>query len=246
MKRIAAITALFLLTALWGAGPATATSVSVAVAANFLQPLEKLIPLFTRQTGIKVTYSSSSTGKLYGQLKNGAPYDIFLAADDKRPELLYQAGLAEKPLIYARGQVVLWTKDKANQATDWQQALRTDQGRIAMASPAVAPYGMAAATALKVTGLRKSMESRLVFAQSAGQSFQYSQLGATRFSFAALSYALSEMGQKGHHWLIPQAPLVIQKGCILKTAADKDAARRFWEFLFTKAAAEITATYGYR
>ena len=93
MKQFSAITLaslLFLL--LLTPGTSQASAVSVAVAANFLQPMAKLAALFTARTGIKVEYSSSSTGKLYAQLKNGAPYDIFLAADEKRPELLHQAG----------------------------------------------------------------------------------------------------------------------------------------------------------
>jgi len=246
MKWFPDIIATTLLTLLLGAGPATAASVSVAVAANFLQPMEKLAALFTARTGIKVEYSSSSTGKLYAQLKNGAPYDIFLAADEKRPELLYQAGLAAKPQTYARGQVVLWTRDNSLKATTWQQALTIAKGRIAIASPEVAPYGMAAAAALKKSGLGKTVEPRLVFAQSVGQAFQYGQQGATRFSFAALSYAFSDTGQKGCYWPIPEAPLVVQEGCLLKAAVNKNEARRFWAFLFSKPATEIIAAYGYQ
>lgn len=246
MKRFPEIIVTTTLLLLFAAGPAAAASVSVAVAANFLQPMEKLAALFTARTGIKVEYSSSSTGKLYAQLKNGAPYDIFLAADEKRPELLDKAGLTTEPMIYARGQVVLWTKEAALQAADWQQALTVNKGRIAIASPEVAPYGMAASAALKKTGLDKTMASRLVFAQSVGQAFQYGQQGATRFCFAALSYAASDTGNKGRYWPISEAPLVVQKGCLLKTAADKEAAQRFWDFLFSKPANAIKAAYGYQ
>jgi len=246
MPRLAQITFLVLVAMFLGAGPATATTISVAVAANFLQPLAELATLFEAQSGIKVAYSSSSTGKLYAQISNGAPYDLFLAADAKRPELLAQAGLAEEPKIYARGRVVLWTRDHALAAADWQQALAADPGRIAIASPAVAPYGAAATTALKAAGLWQAITPRLVYAQSAGQAFQYGEQRATRFSFAALSYCLSDTGQKGRHWPISQAPAVVQKGCLLTKAPHKEAARRFWEFLFTPPAAAITAAYGYQ
>lgn len=244
MKRFSAIIIALLL--LLAPGRAQAATVSVAVAANFLQPMAELAALFTAQTGIKVEYSSSSTGKLYAQLKNGAPYDIFLAADEKRPELLHQAGLAAEPSVYTRGRVVLWSGDTTLSATGWQQALATTAGRIAIASPEVAPYGMAAAMALKNAGLYTTISPRLVFAQSAGQAFQYSQQKATRFCFAALSYATSDAGNKGCYWPIPEAPLVVQKGCLLKTAVGKKEASLFWDFLFSKPATEIIAAYGYQ
>ena len=149
-------------------------------------------------------------------------------------------------MIYARGRVVLWSGDTTLSATGWQQALTDNQGRIAIASPEVAPYGMAAATALKNVGLYTTVSPRLVFAQSAGQAFQYSQQKATRFCFAALSYATSDAGDKGCYWPIPEAPLVIQKGCLLKTAINKNDAQSFWTFLFSKPATEIIAAYGYQ
>ncbi|MDH5299589.1 MAG: molybdate ABC transporter substrate-binding protein [Desulfobulbaceae bacterium] len=247
MQCLAKITFMVLLTLLLAASRAPAAeAVAVAVAANFMQPLEKLAALFEAQTGIRVQYSASATGKLYAQIKNGAPYDLFLAGDSQRPELLHQARLVAEPKIYARGRVVLWTREKSLAAADWRRALTVDQGRIAMASPEIAPYGAAAAAALKRTGLWKAVEPRLVFAQSVGQAFQYGEQGATLLSFTALSYALSDQGKTGRYWPVAEAPEVVQKGCLVKDSPNSDAAGRFWKFLFTEPARKIVIGYGYR
>ena len=246
MKRLPETTSIILLVLLLAVGPAKAATISVAVATNFLRPAEQLAAAFTKETGIKVECSGSSTGKIYAQLKNGAPYDIFLAADAKRPELLHAAGLAEMPKTYAQGQVVLWTQDQNITAANWQQALATSPKRIAIANPDVAPYGEAAATALKTTNSWESIHSRLIFAQSAGQAFQYAESGATTFSFAALSYALSDVGKSGQYWSIPQAPPVVQKGCILTKSGGSTSAQQFFDFIFSPAAREIIAAYGYQ
>ncbi|MDH4322068.1 MAG: molybdate ABC transporter substrate-binding protein, partial [Desulfobulbaceae bacterium] len=121
MNRLSNIVGAVLLALLLSAATASATTISVAVATNFLRPLAQLAALFTKETGIDLQYSGSSSGKLYAQIKNGAPYDLFLAADDQRPELLHAAGLAEAPRVYARGEVVLWTRDTKIAAADWQQ-----------------------------------------------------------------------------------------------------------------------------
>lgn len=246
MRRFSKITSIILLTMFLAAGPARAETIAVAVATNFLRPLQQLAILFKKQTGIKVEYSGSSTGKLYAQLRNGAPYDIFLAADAQRPELLHQDGLAEEAKVYAQGQVVLWSKDRTLTAADWQQALTSNQKRIAIASPGVAPYGEVAATALNTTGIWETIRPRLIFAQSAGQAFQYAERGATTFSFAALSYAISDAGKQGRYWSIPQAPPVVQKGCILKKSRKQQQAQRFFAFLLAPTSQKIITGYGYQ
>lgn len=149
-------------------------------------------------------------------------------------------------MIYARGQVVLWTKEAALQAADWQQALTVNKGRIAIASPEVAPYGMAASAALKKPASTKPWHHDWFLPNRWDKCLPIRSTGATRFCFAALSYAASDTGNKGRYWPISEAPLVVQKGCLLKTAADKEAAQRFWDFLFSKPANAIKAAYGYQ
>lgn len=246
MQRLPEIVGAAVLALLLTAAAAPAATISVAVASNFLRPLAQLTALFTRDTGIGVQHTGSSTGRLYAQINSGAPYDLFLAADGKRPDLLHKAGLAEAPMVYARGEVVLWTRDSTVAAADWQQALAAGRGRIAIAAPGVAPYGDAADAALHKAGLRTAIASRLVFAQTAGQAFQYAEQGATAFGFVPLAYALSEAGTSGRHWPIPQAGAVVQKGCVLQRSAQRPLARRFLDFLQTPAARAVIAAYGYR
>lgn len=246
MKLFLKTAALIISVLLIFAGPAAAETITVAVATNFLRTAEQLAALFTRETGIKVVCSGSSTGRLYAQIVKGAPYDIFLAADAQRPELLHAAGLAAAPQTYALGRVALWTKDRNIIAADWQQALATNTKPIAIASPEIAPYGEAAAAALKNSGLWQTISPRLVFAQSAGQAFQYAEQGATAFSFAALSYAVSETGKNGQSWPIPNAPPVVQKGCILSRSVSSPGVRHFFEFINSPAAREIIIADGYQ
>ncbi len=223
--------------------------ITAAVAANFVRPMERLIDIFEHQTGIKVEATYSSTGKLYAQIKNGAPFDIFLAADTKRPELLFEQDLCLKPITYARGQAVLWVLKSSGLcvASEWQEVIRNPKvKKISIASPQTAPYGEAAKTALVKAGLWDQIKQRLVFAQAVSQSFQYAQLGTVDASFTALSYALSDKGRMGCYWTIPQAPLIVQDGCILKRTKNKTASRQFLEFITTKEAKEVLSRYGYR
>ncbi len=183
-----------------------------AVAANFIMPFQEIAAAFEKQTGIKVEMTVASTGNLYAQTINGAPYDIFLSADEKTPERLLEKGLGEKPLIYATGRVVLWGEGKICGARGWKEALRKEGvRRIALANPEFAPYGAAAETALKKSSLWSEMNGRLVMAQNVGQSFQYAVTGGTDGSFCSLSSALSEAGAKGCRYAIDEAPLSVSR-----------------------------------
>ncbi len=223
-------------------------ALNVAVAANFVRPMDKIVDIFEQSTGIKLHPVYSSTGKLYAQIQNGAPFDLFLAADVRRPELLYQQGMAEKPVTYAKGQVVLWTARKdLCKASDWEQVVkRKDVKRIAIASPQTAPYGEMALMALKKTGLWHSVEPRLVYAQAVSQAFQYAEMGGVDMAFTALSYALSEKGKKGCFWPVPQAPLIIQEACVLKKTRKMQQAEQFLFFLTSEEVRPILMEYGYR
>lgn len=228
--------------------PALAKKPLVAVAANFTTPMKKIIKLYKVETGVVVQATFSSTGKLYAQIKDGAPYDLFLAADVRRPKLLFEAGLATKPVVYARGKAELWTSRRDLSSLKNWQAVVTDPRvqHVAVSSPDVAPYGAAAITALKQTGLWPQVKDRLVYAQNVAQSFQFGQGGAADATFTALSMALSGPGQKGWHWSVPQAPLVVQDGCLVKNAKAGAQASKFFSFLLrNKKARAIVRAYGY-
>ena len=220
----------------------------VATAANFSRPMEQISKNFMEEQSLKVEAIFSSTGKIYAQIKNGAPYDLFLAADTRRPELLFQDGLCGEPFVYAKGQAVLWSarKDLASVFT-WQEVLRRiDVKRIGISNPRTAPYGEMALKALQDAGIFQLVEDRLVYAQNVAQAFQYSQSGGVDFTFTALSYALSEEGLKGAQWTIPEAPSIIQAACVLKNSDNKTEVDSFVAFLKSDKVRNLIAEYGYQ
>jgi len=224
-----------------------ADGLKAAVAANFIVPFKEIAAAFEQETKIKIEATYSSTGSLYGQIVNGAPYDVFLSADEEAPRSLFEKGVGEKPFLYATGRVVLWGGGKEIcGARDWKEALRRPGVRkIALANPATAPYGAAAEAALKKSGLWEEMSERMVIAQNVGQSFQYAVAGGTAGSFCALSAALSEPGARGCHYLIDEAPPIRQAACLLNRTARKNDASRLLKFLNSPKASEIKKRYGY-
>jgi len=220
---------------------------TAGVAANFILPFEDLSRIFEQKTAIRVRATFTSTGNLYAQIKNGAPYDLFLSADERHPRMLQQEGLAEEPFVYARGKLILWTaKERLCRQTRWQEMLSDPSvAKIAIANPETAPYGAAAVEALKRTGWWEAIKPRLVFAQTVAQVFQYAQTESADAGFCALSSAHSEQGRKGCYVVIPEAPEVVQSACILKRTKQKEAARAFVEFLSSPEAKAMNRRYGY-
>ncbi|MRR38781.1 molybdate ABC transporter substrate-binding protein [bacterium] len=225
-----------------------ADSLTVAVAASFKRPFSEIARSFEAGHPIKIDASFASTGTLHSQIVNGALYDVFLAADEKLPQVLHEKGLAETPVIYARGRVVLWTnREHLCKAADWKSAIR-DAGvrKVAIASPATAPYGMAAESALRKEGLWEAVKLRIVYAQDAGQAFQYVYTGAAAAGFCALSDAVSAVGREGCRFDVEEAPPVEHSACVLKRAKNREAARLFIKFLESPQAEKIKEEYGYR
>ena len=222
----------------------------LGVAANFVRPMERLSYIFEKNTSTNIETTYASTGKLYAMIINGAPIDFFLAADEKRPLRLFKNGLAERPVVYARGRVVLWTPKGSRPCkvkhVVWQTLLeRNEIKAIAIASPMSVPYGEAALKALKAAGILGKIRSKLVFAQSIAQAFQYAHMGVVDCGFVALSDALSENSCLGCRWTIPEAPLVVQAACILKRSHSKRDARAFLDFLNSPQARSIMKGFGY-
>jgi molybdate transport system substrate-binding protein len=222
--------------------------ITAGVAANFIVPFGEIATLFEKQTGIKVEPVFTSSGKLYAQIASGAPYDVFLSADEERPAKLFKDGLALKPFIYAKGRVVLWSADKKYcSAKDWVSAVRSgEMKKIAIANPETAPYGAAAMAALKAAGLSEEIKDKLVFPQDIGQAFQYASTGSVDAGFCALSSALTEEGKKGCSLAVEQAPGVVQAACVLSKTPNRKAAEQFAEFLLTSDAIRVKEKYGYK
>ena len=222
--------------------------IHVAVAANYIRPFQEIASRFEAQTGIPVEATFSSTGQIYAQLKSGAPYDLFLSADQERPDLLYKQGLSEAPFVYAKGRVVLWTRQKAlSGAGDWSKVIAMPNVRkIAIANPKTAPYGAAAVGALEKAGLKAVVEGKLVFAQNIAQAFQYASTGGTDVGFCALSAALSDEGKKGYFLPIDNAPAIVQSACLLKRTKHRVATEKLIQFLSSPEAVAIKKKYGYQ
>lgn len=223
-------------------------NITVAVAANFIEPFNELAVLFETNTHIRAEPTFSSTGKLFAQIIQGAPYDVFLSADEKRPQELYQKGLSGKPVVYAKGEVVLWTARKELcDAGDWKIVLaRGDVKRIAIANTETAPYGAASMKALKDAGLWDSLQGKFVFPQDIAQAFQYASTGSVDAGFCALSSALSQQGKAGCYLVVKEAPVIIQAACVLGRTGQKGSAEKFAAFLLSPEADKVKKKYGYK
>lgn len=235
---------------LWAAASA-AGEATVAVAANFLEPLRHLAAAFADDTGHVLRLSSGSTGQLYAQIVHGAPYDVFLAADRARPEKLERAGraVAGSRFTYAVGTLVLWSPDAARIGADPRAALTAPRLRhLAIANPELAPYGAAARETLRAMGLWDLLSDRLVTGQNVAQAFQYVATGNAELGFVAFSQVLSPRNaQAGSRWKVParlHAP-IRQDAVLLLPGRANPAARALLEYLRSPAARNIMRRFGY-
>ncbi|MGE4552636.1 MAG: molybdate ABC transporter substrate-binding protein [Desulfovibrionaceae bacterium] len=227
--------------------PARAADLLLAQAANFTPAMEEIIPAFKAESGLTVEAVYTSTGKLYGQIMNGAPFDVFLAADQKRPAKLFADGQATEPFIYAKGQVVLFTMKKDLCAKSWDKIVADPAvAKVGIANVETAPYGTSSMQAMQAAGIWDSMQSKLVFGQNITQPFQFATTGAADASFIALSSTFTPEGAAGCFVQVPQAPDVIQAGCILKSAPHPENAAKFVKFLESDTVKAIKAKYGYK
>lgn len=222
--------------------------ISVAVAANYMAAFQEIATDFEEKNGVKVEATFASTGSLYNQIKNGAPYDVFLAADEERPDLLQKEGWTEGTFIYARGKVILWSADQEFcKAATWREALKNSRiKKIAIANPKTAPYGAASMVALQKAGLEKSMQDKMVIAQTIAQSFQYASTQSVDAGFCALSAMSSSQGKEGCFYPVEEAPDIVQAACVAKNAKNKVNAELFAAYLLCGDAAKIRKKYGYR
>jgi molybdate transport system substrate-binding protein len=218
------------------AAPLGAAEVTAAVAANFTAAINRLAPGFERATGYRLRASFGSTGALYAQIKNGAPFDVFLAADEARPKLLESDGdaVAGTRFTYAIGRLVLWSS-KAGVVDPRGDILRTgDFARLAIANAKTAPYGAAAEQVLRRLGVWERVVPRLVRGENISQTFQFVSSGNAALGLvAAAQVRVLPSSRRGSYWIVPQElydPLR-QDAVLLKYGADSAAARAFLEYL---------------
>jgi molybdate transport system substrate-binding protein len=229
---------------------ACAGEVTAAVAANFTAPMQQIAALFEKDSGHKVKLSFGSSGKFTAQIKQGAPFDVFLAADEKNPMLLEKEGLAVEGsrFVYALGKLVLWSA-KPGFVDDKGAVLgKGDFNKLAYADPKLAPYGMAAKETLDALGLWSKVESKMVTGESIAQTYQFAATGNAEMAFVALSQ-ITKDGKvtEGSWWVIPADKYNPIKQCAVQLTAAKDpvAAKAFLAYLKSDKAEAIIRSFGY-
>lgn len=223
---------------------AVADEIKVAVAANFAGTLDTLIERFEATTDDEIVSAAGSTGQHYAQIINGAPFDLFLAADAKRPQMLEQAGLivAGTRITYAIGKLVLWSPDPSVDAAAGAALSNESFRYLAIADPELAPYGAAARDVLRAKGRWDELQSRIVRGRNVSQAYQFVMTGHAELGFVAATQIVGLQG--GSVWRVPpelHAPLV-QQAVLLR---DRPATRRFLVFLQSRTAHDIIRARGY-
>ena len=222
---------------------------TIAVAANFKTTLEILVADFRAEHTADVHIVSASTGVLYAQITAGAPFDLFLAADVYHPKTLAEAqlGITETRFTYAIGQLVLWIPGLENvSAADLSRL----QGKLSIANPDTAPYGLAARQYLQKTNLWESLQSQLVYGKSITQAFQYVSSGNARAGLVAWSILKEQRHQGGSptdYWIIPAEDYspIEQQAIVLANAPSPGLAQEFYQFLRSERAGSIIESSGY-
>lgn len=231
-------------------GSALAGQAQVAVAANFAEPIKAIAAELERTTGHTLVVTLGSTGKLYAQIRNGAPFDMLLAADTTTPEKLEAQGLAQpgNRFTYAVGKLVLWSAN-ASRVDDQGQVLRDPAlGKVAVANPKTAPYGAAAFQVLDALGLRANLTPKLVQGESIGQTFTFVATGNADVGLVAMSQVMAG-GQlrSGSAWVVPPklyAP-IRQDAVVLKASANNPAVLALAALLKTPATQALIRAHGY-
>ena len=230
----------------------TAQEITVAAAADLQFAMQDISAQFQKQTGktVKITYGSS--GNFYQQLQNGAPFDMFFSANVDYARKLDASGLVEPGSLYpyATGKIVLWVpnESKINVSKGLASLLDPAVKKIAIANPEHAPYGQAAVAALKKENLYDKVSGKLVLGENISQAATFVASGAADAGIVALALALSpNMKDKGRYVEIPadEYPPIEQACVILKSAKDKETARKFLEFVKTPQVKDIFRGYGF-
>ncbi len=234
-----------------GACPAWGDEALVAVASNFARAARALEAQFEDNGSHSITIVSGSTGKLYAQIVNGAPYDVFLAADQHRPALLEEEGrvVDDSRFTYAAGRLSLWSPDSSRVAVDGASTLsRGDFQRLAIANPRLAPYGAAAEEALEALGLAESLAAKLVTGENVGHVYSMVATGNAELGFVSLSQVLTTVeADAGSRWDVPvelHGP-IRQDAVLLDHGRANAAAAEFLHFLRGSTARRLIESFGY-
>ena len=232
------------------AGALHAAQAQVAVAANFAEPVKAIAAVLEKTTGHKLQITVGATGRLYAQIRNGAPFDVLLSADTKAPAQLEADGLAQlgSRFTYASGKLVLWSAD-ATRVDAQGTVLKTGGFRkLAMANPKTAPYGAASIEVIDKLGLSAALSPTLVQGESIGQTYNFAFTGNAELAFVAMSQVLEGGRLKsGSMWVVPQnlyGPIQ-QDAVLLKRGANNEAAVALMKLLKSPNIKELIRSFGY-
>ena len=232
------------------AGTASAEEVQVAVAANFTAPMQAIAAAFEKDTGHKALLAFGSSGKFYAQIKNGAPFQVFLSADDETPAKLEQEGMAVPGtrFTYAIGRLALWSAKEGMVDGKGEVLKKGGYAHLAIANPKLAPYGAAAIEVLKGLGALELVQPKLVQGENIAQTYQFIASGNAELGFVALSQVMKDgrlLG--GSAWIVPatlHAP-IRQDAVILANGKGSAAANALMAYLKSDKAKTIVRSFGY-
>ena len=226
-------------------------SLTIAVASNFTRTAAEIAANFTAMTDVNVRISAGSSGKLYAQIVNGAPYDIYLAADDIRPELLERSGHAVMGtrITYAIGALVLWSQDATLEGRDCREILQDGTyTHIALANPLTAPYGLAARDVLIGAGLWEAVSKRAVYGENISQTLQFVATGNATLGFVARSQVVSgRFDEPSCAWSVPTHlhTELNHQAVVLSGSKKQRVARQFLQYLQSPEVIELLQRHGY-
>lgn len=225
-------------------------SFKVAVASNFSVTLKKLRLNYKRKTGNDFSISQASSGKLFSQISYGAPYDMFLSADEKRADLLIQNGMAGNGVVYAHGLLVLLAKKTAVSScgVSINEVLNNTSGKVAIANPKTAPYGYAAKQVLVAYKQWFKIKPRLVSGENIIQAYQFLMSGSAEVGVLAKSLLHDAQSLKDYcQWEVPEKYYqpIKQKMIVLQRSKNKLSVMQFYHYMQSHAAKKIIKTNGY-
>ena len=226
-----------------------ADDVSVAVAANFTTPMQQIAAEFEKDTGHKVQAAYGATGKFYAQIKNGAPFEVLLTADEETPAKLIKenAAVAGSQFTYAIGKLVLWSAKPAIVDGAGEVLKRGGFDHLAIANPKLAPYGAAGVEVMKALGAYESIQPKIVTGESIAQTHQFISTGNALLGFVALSQVLKDGKIEGSAWIVPAklySP-IRQDAVILEKGRGKPAALALAKYLKGDKSIGIIKSFGY-
>lgn len=227
--------------------PAGGREIIVAAASDLTPAFYELGRMFEQRTGVKVTFMFGSTGNLAKQIENGAPVDLFAAANISFIEQLERKGLIvpDTKALYARGRITLWTRaDSALEITKLEDLARPEITRIAIANPEHAPYGIAAREALKRAGVWSAVEPKLVFGENVRQALQYAETGNVETAIVALSLSVQTSGRWALVTEESHSPLD-QMLAVIKNSSNDERAREFAAFINGDEGRTVMRKYGF-